>query len=92
MITKDKAIEIAKQYLNKSDWNYIFINEEKVQLEENVEIYSGKYEDKKRDVFIVGFRIEGYYGPIPYFINIDAETEEVLYILGPHGKIDILEK
>jgi hypothetical protein len=91
MITKKKVIEIAKTYLNENNWNYIFINEEKVEFEEKIEILAGKYEDKKRDVFTVGFRIEGYNGPIPYFIYVDAETSEVLFILGPHGKIDILE-
>lgn len=91
MITKEKAIEIAKIYLKKNNWNYILINEEKVEFDEKLEIYSGKYEDKKRDVYTVGFRIEGYYGPVPYFIYIDAKTSEILYVLGPHGSIDILE-
>ncbi|MDP2160160.1 MAG: hypothetical protein Q8K02_06740 [Flavobacterium sp.] len=91
MITKEKAIELAKIYLKNSEWNYIFISEEKVEFEEKLEMYSGKYEDKKRDVFTVGFRIEGYDGPIPYFIYIDAKTSEILYVLGPHGKIDVLE-
>ncbi|MEC4004913.1 hypothetical protein OX283_009620 [Flavobacterium sp. SUN052] len=91
MITKEKAIEIAKIYLKKNNWNYIYINEEKVELEEKLEMYSGKYEDKKRDVFTVGFRIEGYMNPILYIIYIDAKTSEVLYVLGPHGKIEILE-
>ena len=38
MITKEKAIELAKIYLKKSEWNYIFINEEKVEFEEKLEM------------------------------------------------------
>lgn len=91
MITKEKAIEIAKTYLKKNEWNYIFIDEEKVELEENLEMHLGKYEDRKRNVFIVNFDMEGYMNPIAYFIYIDTETSEVLYVLGPHGSIDVLE-
>lgn len=91
MITKEKAIEIAKIYLKKNDWNYIFIHEEKVQLKEKVEMHLGKYEDKKRNLYTVIFDMEGHMNPVMYVIYIDAETSEVLYVLGPHGSIDILE-
>ncbi len=91
MITKEKAIEIAKTYLKKNEWNYIFLEEEKVEFEEKVEIYSGKYEDKKRDLYSIMFDMEGYMNPIMYVIYIDAKTSEVLYVLGPHGSIDVLE-
>ncbi len=91
MITKEKAIEIAKIYLKKNNWNYIFIHEEKVQFKEKLEMFSGKYEDKERDVFSVCFDMEGYMNPILYIVHIDAETSEVLYVLGPHGSIDVLE-
>lgn len=91
MITKEKAIEIAKKYLKKNNWNYIFLDEEKVEFEEKVEMYSGKYEDKTKDVFKVIFDVEGHMNPIMYVVYIDTKTSEVLYVLGPHGKIDILQ-
>ena len=91
MITKEKAIEIAKKYLHENDWNYIYLDEENVVFQESEEVHVGKYEDIKRDLYHVFFDMEGYIDPILYVLYIDTETGEVLYVLGPHGSINVLE-
>ncbi|MGR3855158.1 hypothetical protein [Chryseobacterium indologenes] len=86
MINKEKALEIVKQYLQARKREYVFIvDKDKVLYEEQKNIEYGKYEDTKRDIFVVNYDIEGYQEPIPHFVIVDAEKGEVLFTSTPHG-------
>ncbi|MGE8432427.1 MULTISPECIES: hypothetical protein [Chryseobacterium] len=86
MITKEKALEIVKQYLQDRKRDYVFIVEkDKVRYEEQKRIGYGKYEDSKRNTFVVNYDIEGYPEPIPQFVIVDAEKGEVLFTSTKHG-------
>ncbi|PWN64570.1 PepSY domain-containing protein [Chryseobacterium oncorhynchi] len=85
MITKEKALEIVKQYLQDRKREYVSIAEiDKIYMENKVIGY-GKYEDTKRNVFVVSYKIEGYPEPIPQFVIVDAEKGEVLFTSTKHG-------
>lgn len=85
MITKEKALEIVKQYLQSRKREYVSIaDKDKIYMENKVVEY-GKYEDIKRNVFVVSYKIEGYQEPIPHFVIVDAEEGEVLFTSTPHG-------
>lgn len=86
IIDKEKALEIVKQYLQDRKREYVFIVEkDKVLYEEQKTIGYGKYEDTKRNIFVVNYDIEGYQEPIPHFVIVDAEEGEVLFTSTPHG-------
>lgn len=86
MITKEQALENAKEYINERKRNYVYIDtKDKVKYEENKYINYGKYDEQKRNIYIVNYDIEGYTEPIPHFITVDAETGEVLFTATPHG-------
>ncbi|WP_288438431.1 hypothetical protein [uncultured Chryseobacterium sp.] len=86
MINKEKALEIVKQYLQARKREYVFIvDKDKVLYEEQKNIEYGKYEDTKRNIFVVNYDIEGYQEPTPHFVIVDAEKGEVLFTSTPHG-------
>ena len=85
MITKEKALEIVKQYLQDRKREYISIAEKDKIYMENKVIGYGKYEDMQRNVIVVSYHIEGYPEPIPQFVIVDAETGEVHYTYTKHG-------
>jgi hypothetical protein len=88
MITKEKAVENIKIYLIDKKRQYLKLNEEKIRLEENEEIGYGKYEDKKRSIYIMSYEVESYQNTILHFITVDAETGEVLFTMSPHGYVE----
>ena len=51
MITKEKAVEIAIEYAKTRNRNYIYIETERVNYQENIRIPHGKYYEQK-EVFI----------------------------------------
>lgn len=85
MITKEKAVEIATEYALKRKRNYIYIEKERVNYEENKYINYGKYYEKERNVYTITCHNEGYLDQISNYITVDAETGEVLYTMTPHG-------
>lgn len=86
MITKEKALEIVKQYLQDRKRGYVSIAEkDRINYEEQKRINYGKYEDTIRNIFVVSYDIEGYPEPIPQFVIVDADTGEVHCTYTKHG-------
>ncbi|MCD0478611.1 hypothetical protein LPB90_09085 [Chryseobacterium sp. LC2016-29] len=94
MITKQQALENAKDYINKRKRNYVYIDtSDKVKYEENKYIYYGKYDEQNRNIYVVNYDIEGYTESIPHFIALDAEIGEVLFTAMPKiGKTNFYNK
>ncbi|MDF2833136.1 hypothetical protein [Chryseobacterium indoltheticum] len=92
MITKEQAVQNVEQYINKKNRTYVYIERERVQMKEKIEVPYGKYEDQKKDVYVVNYDIEGYYENIPNFVYVDAESGEVLFTMTEHGYAEDWEK
>ena len=94
MITKEKILKIAKQYLEDRKREYIYIEEnlEKIFYEDNHEFINNKGEDNVKNVCVVTYHTEGYQSPESNFISIDADTGEVLYTLYKHGRVENWEE
>jgi hypothetical protein len=95
-MTKEKAIEIATKYISDRKRTCDRILEETTYTV-NEEVLYGKFKDEIRDLWNVTYIVEGYDGPIFFFISIDSNTEEVLYTMTPSGyaedwEEDITEK
>ena len=86
MITKEQALNNVKKYIDDRKRNYTeVVPLEKIYLENDEYINYGKYEEQKRDIYIVTCRLEGYTDPITHYVAVDAETGEILYTMTPHG-------
>ena len=85
MITKEKALEIAIEYAKTRNRNYIYIETERVNYQENIRIPHGKYYEQKRSVYTITCHNEGYLDPISNYITVDAETGEILFTITQHG-------
>ena len=83
-MTRNEALKIAFEYLQRRNRSYSRLTENRVQFIENNEIAHGKLRGENRDVWIVNYEEEGAMYP-QYFIAIDAETGKVLYTLVPRG-------
>jgi len=92
MITKEKAIEIVKQYLKDRNREYLSINESQVNFEENKYVNYGKYYEQKKDMYVVTYYNEGYINPLTYFVSVEAETGEVLFTMSKHGYVEDWEE
>jgi hypothetical protein len=92
MITKEQSIELVKEYITKRNRKYIrIVPAEKVLYEEQKEIAYGKYEDSKKNIFIVTYYVEGYFEEIPYFVVVDAFNAEVLFTSYSKGYVEDTE-
>ncbi|KMQ69925.1 hypothetical protein ACM39_02475 [Chryseobacterium sp. FH2] len=88
MITKEKAFEIAEQYINERKRNYLRISPiEKVYLEKEkrVPYPFSKYYEQIKNMYVVAYDVEKGYDEIPHFVSVDAETGEVLFTMTEHG-------
>lgn len=85
MITKEQAVQNVEQYIKEKNRTYVYIERDRVQLKEKIEIPYGKYEDQKKDVYVVNYDIEGYYENVPNFVYVDVESGEVLFTMTEHG-------
>lgn len=86
MITKEKALENVKKYINERMRNYVYIDStDKIKYEEKKYINYGKYYEQQRNIYVVNYDIEGYTEPTPHFVAVDAETGEILFTATPHG-------
>ena len=92
MITKEKAFEIAKEYLKIRKRQYVDIDTiDEIIFSKNEEVLYGKYEGEKMPVFNIGY---GQYWGIEIqsmYITISAETGEVLYSISPTSWIEEIE-
>ena len=84
-MTKEKAIEIATKYISDRKRTCDRIVEDPVQFETNEEVIYGKYNEEFRDLWTVSYEIEGFDGPISYYVVVDDKSEEVLYTMTPNG-------
>ncbi|MBL1221445.1 hypothetical protein JET18_11375 [Chryseobacterium sp. L7] len=91
MITKEEAYKKAKEYLDKSNTQYITIDSDSIKLEENEVVSYGKNEGNKLNIFSVCFGQLWGMEERSMFVDINADTGEILYIMTPHGYIDIKE-
>lgn len=94
MIIKEQALKIAKLYLKDRKREYISIEEEpeKIFFEENEEIVNKKGEDEVKNLYVVSYHTVGYQFPESNYINIDADTGEVLYTIYKHGRVESWEE
>jgi len=83
-MTKEQVIELVTKYLTDRKRQYERIVEESAHSV-NEKVMYGKFKDEIRDLWNVTYIVEGYDGPIFFFISIDSNTEEVLYTMTPSG-------
>lgn len=88
MLLEKEVIQIAEKYLKEKNRDFLRINKESIQYEEEKYINYGKYEEQYKNVFIVSYTEEAYLTPNLYFIAILAETGEVLYTASKHGYVE----
>lgn len=86
MITKEKAIEIAKKFLTDKNIDYVRLSN-KVELQEE-EIPFGIFKNEKRNIYSIAYFMEGYQNDILHDIVIDAEKGDVIFIMTPHRFIE----
>ncbi|KIX20558.1 hypothetical protein SY27_11640 [Flavobacterium sp. 316] len=94
MITKDDVLKIAIQVLKNSDIDYTSIdNVDKIRfISKDDMVYPfpyGKYKGIKKDHFSISYGEIWGIEEKSMFIDIDAENGEPLYIITPHGYLDI---
>ncbi|SRR5690554_1097441 len=98
MITKEEALKSGKEYLDKKNIKYSSI----CQKSEDVGFVSidddryrpqnyGKYKGKRINFYSIGFGQIWGMEERSLFVHINADTGELLYILTPHGYMDIEE-
>ncbi|MFT6923201.1 MAG: hypothetical protein ACJA1C_002211 [Crocinitomicaceae bacterium] len=93
MITKEKAVELAKAYIKRRKRRYNHVEEERVQYKENAIIKHGNEAKNERNIWIVSYDFDIPIEEIDIdFICIDAETGIVLYTLGHHGCVEYMEE
>lgn len=90
MIKKEDVKDIAIKFLDSNNIKYENISE-KIFFEINEIIVYGKVKGEKRDIFLLSFGQLWGMQERSMFLCIDAETGEVLYVLGPHGPIYVVE-
>lgn len=98
MITKEEALRKAKEYLDKSKIEYSSISNNANGIgfvskddERYFQESYGKYEGKRINWYSVGFGQIWGIEERSLFVHINADTGELMYILTPHGYIDIEE-
>ena len=88
MISKEKAVEAAEKYITAKKRVNSHLEKENVQYKENATLNYGLFDGEVRNLWTVSYDIKGYDTPIAHFIEIDADTGEVLYTLSPHGYVE----
>jgi len=92
MITKEKAKEIGDKYLKESNFEYESIYPvDKIGYIEKDEIPFGKRKGERADVYHYHFTQLWGLDERGFSLSIDAQTGEPLYIITPHGYLDVEE-
>lgn len=92
MITKEKAREIAENYLREKEREYIQLAKvEEIGVRENYEILYGEREGEKADQYFIEYTVLWGAEEKGMLIYIDAEIGEVLYSISPTSWIEELE-
>ncbi len=91
MITKSEAKKIAKDCLikNKIEYSSITEDENEIGLIKDKKILHGKRKDEVLDVYIFDFAQIWGIEERGLGLYIDAKTGEPLYIIAPHGYLDV---
>ena len=90
MITKEEVKKIAVEFLDKMNISYSSLDE-KISKELKKKIRYGKRTGENRDIYIYSFGQLWGLEERSMFLCLDVETGDVLYILGPHGPIYVVE-
>lgn len=85
MISKEKAIQIATEYINERNRSYLYVNDEKAYLETSEVIYGKKDIGEEHEMWIVSYDVESWDTPLTHFVHIKAETGDVYYTMTQHG-------
>jgi hypothetical protein len=93
MITKSEAKKIAKECLikNKIEYSSLTEDENKIRLIKDKEIAWGSKQNEILDVYIYDFAQIWGIEERGFGLYIDANTGKPLYIIAPHGYLDVEE-
>lgn len=93
MITKEEAKKIGDDLLRNSDIEYETLYDvDKISFFNEKEILSGKEKGSHKDVYMYSFTQIWGIEEKGLGLYIDAHSGEPLYIITPHGYIDIETK
>lgn len=94
MISKEKAYEIGKKYLEDRKRHYKSLYPvERVFFTKDAEILYGNRKGEKIDTYTVAYSVQWGTDGQNLFIEIDANTGEVLHTIGPYiGTIEDREE
>ena len=85
MITKEKAYEIGKKYLEDRKRQYVSLYPlERVSFTKDAAILYGNRKGEKTDTYTVAYSVQWGTDGKNLFIEIDANTGEVIYTIGPY--------
>lgn len=92
IISKEQALKIAKEYLQKNGRDYSSIDDvDSIEHEEKGDVLYGIYEGRIMNVYSVGYGEIWGIEERTMFIIISAESGEVLYSMSPTSWIEELE-
>nr|WP_321248142.1 hypothetical protein [uncultured Psychroserpens sp.] len=91
MKSKDEIKKIAEEYISNNNIEYSSLTEdiEEIKLIEKKEIRHGKKEGEILDVYIYNYAQLWGIEERGFGLYIDAASGEPLYIITPHGYLDI---
>ena len=93
MITKEEVITITTDYLNQRNRKYTDIDSaEEVIFRPEQKVMYGKKKGQLMATFTIGYGEQWGTEIRSMFVEIDAESGEVLYSISPHGWIEEMEK
>lgn len=84
---KEKLILIVQKYLDKNNMSYDKKSMDSVIYQENGKIRGGLI----KPVYFISYELflKNYIEGITNVVVLDAKTEELLYIMTPHGYLEI---
>lgn len=91
MITKEEAYKKAKEYLDNSKTQYTSIDSKNIRHEKEEVVSYGEHEGEKLNLYSICFGQLWGLEERSMFVDIDADTGKLLYIMTPHGYLDIEE-
>ena len=93
MITKKEALEIALAYIKLKKRTYIeIVEEEKVDLDENSKVLYRKRKGEFIDIYTVWYTVQWAIDEKTLYMQIAADTGEVLYTMTPTAIVEDFEK
>jgi hypothetical protein len=91
-ISREQARNIALKYLAEKKRDFEDVDQVSDQNFFAADLVTfGEKKGQSRDVWSVGYGVLWGFEIRTHFINIDAETGEVLYTISPHGYLEEME-